>query len=103
MDKSGDTHKVRTVSYWTKRRKIRAAVDEFFNSVQSHSDAAVSASQETEQISESMPSVHVDDDTCENNNGIVKFTHLYLHQVMILNVKLMNLCALEHIVTKRSV
>jgi len=31
MDNTTGTGKVKTVSYWTQRRKIRAAVDEFFN------------------------------------------------------------------------
>jgi len=31
MDTITGTGKVKTVSYWTQRRKIRAAVDEFFN------------------------------------------------------------------------
>jgi len=67
--KSSDSHKVRTVSYWTHRRKIRAAVDEFFSSVENDNDADVSAAHETEQINDCMLPVHVDEVTCENDNG----------------------------------
>jgi len=67
--KSSDSHKVRTVSYWTHRRKIRAAFDEFFSSVENNNDADVSAAHETEQINDCMLPVHVDEVTCENDNG----------------------------------
>jgi len=36
MDDSAGTSKVKTVSYWTQRRKIRAAVDEFLNDGENH-------------------------------------------------------------------
>ena len=68
---SSEAHHVRTVSYWTQRRKIRAAVDEFFSNAEIPNDADVSAPQETEPISECLLSVHADEMsmTCENNNG----------------------------------
>jgi len=67
--KNAETQNVRTVSYWTQRRKIRAAVNEFFNSVENPHGADVSGPQETEQISECLLSVHADEMTYENNNG----------------------------------